>query len=104
MHQRITSISVEEASEKVHGNNVAFIDVRSPAEYAAGHAQGAHNIPLNQIIGRADELTAYDTVYLICQSGGRSGQVAAYLALEGINAINITGGTSAWHAAGYMME
>ena len=97
-------MSVEEAADKVHGDNVAFIDVRSPGEYAMGHALGAKNIPLQEIVSRGDELSQYDTVYLICQSGGRSGQAAMYLAMEGVHAVNIQGGMNAWQAAGLMTE
>jgi rhodanese-related sulfurtransferase len=104
MHVRVSSVSVEEASEKVHGDNVAFIDVRSEGEYATGHAQGAKNIPLNNLVNQAESLTGYDAVYLICQSGGRSAMAVQYLAMEGINAINVLGGTNAWQSAGLMME
>jgi rhodanese-related sulfurtransferase len=76
------------------------IDVREPYEYASGHAPGALNIPLGQLIFRTSEIPSAAAVYLICQSGRRSAQGTQALSARGINAINIEGGTSDWVQAG----
>jgi phage shock protein E len=52
-----------------------IIDVRSPAEFAAGHVEGAINIEhtaIAQEIAKAG-VGKDDTVLLYCQSGRRSG-------------------------------
>ncbi len=51
-----------------------WIDVRSPAEFAGGHLEGAHNIPHEEIVeGIAGLQLDYDTpVYLYCRSGRRA--------------------------------
>lgn len=94
------SISVADAAHKVHGDNTAFIDVRSAEEYASGHAVGAQNYPLPALGEHIDALKKFSEVYVICQSGGRSSSAVSQLIPHKINAINVSGGTSAWRAAG----
>jgi rhodanese-related sulfurtransferase len=49
------------------------VDVRTPAEFAAGHVPGAVNIPFDEIARRAGELGGPETpVVLYCRSGRRS--------------------------------
>ena len=99
------SISVSDAAQKVAGPDVAFIDVRTPAEFASGHAKYALNIPLNALGADAvARLKKYAQVYVICQSGGRSSMATKTLIAAGIKAINVSGGTSAWKSHGLPME
>ena len=77
-----------------------LIDVREVVEYISGHAPVAVNLPLSELVARVAEVPRGDTVYLICESGGRSAQAAEWLAAQGIDAVNVIGGTSAWRAAG----
>jgi rhodanese-related sulfurtransferase len=49
-----------------------MVDVRSPAEFAAGHAPGSVNIPLPEIGERAGELDRNRYVIVCCASGTRS--------------------------------
>ncbi|MBU6403040.1 MAG: rhodanese-like domain-containing protein [Verrucomicrobia bacterium] len=51
------------------------IDVRSPAEFAAGHLRGAVNLPLDRLAGELPQrVPDKDRVLLLhCLSGGRSG-------------------------------
>lgn len=77
------------------------VDVREPAEYAAGHVPAARNIPLASVPLRAAELTGAGEVYVICQSGGRSYQGAQALLASGVPAVSVAGGTSEWIAAGH---
>lgn len=76
------------------------IDVREPDEYASGHADGAVSIPLGEVSRRASEIPRGAPVYVICQSGRRSGLAGAALSEEGVDAINVVGGTTAWIEAG----
>lgn len=52
-----------------------LIDVRTPEEYAAGHLEGAINIPYDQITRRNGELgNELDrSIVLYCRTGRRSG-------------------------------
>ena len=62
------------------------IDVRTPAEYAGGHIEGAELVPMQDV----PSLT--EGKYLVyCRSGARSGSAAAYLESKGLEAMNIGG-------------
>jgi rhodanese-related sulfurtransferase len=76
------------------------IDVRESHEYVAGHVPGALSMPLATVPVRHQELPRDRTVYLICQAGGRSGQAASWLAKQGYQVVNVSGGTGAWINAG----
>lgn len=81
-----------------------LVDVRERFEYDAGHAKGAVNIPRSELARRMKEIDASREVYVICQSGGRSADACAEMARAGLGAINVTGGTVAWHEAGLPIE
>jgi len=81
-----------------------LIDVREPAEYAAGHAPGAELIPMSVLPVRVQEIPRDRTVYVICQSGGRSAQVVSWLNQQGYDTVNVEGGTAAWAMAGHPIE
>jgi phage shock protein E len=60
---------------------VKVVDVRTPAEFQAGHVPGAVNIPYDEIDQRAGEIGPPSTPTLLyCQSGRRSG--IAFRALQ----------------------
>jgi rhodanese-related sulfurtransferase len=80
-----------------------LLDVREPVEWAAGHAESAVHIPMNDVPTRLGEVPEDAEIYVICKSGGRSAQVTAYLAQNGRRATNVAGGTLAWAAAGKQM-
>jgi rhodanese-related sulfurtransferase len=78
-----------------------LIDVREPEEWAAGHAPGAHHIPMMQIPGRLDEVPDDREVVVICRVGERSARVVDYLRANGFdNVHNLDGGLRDWVAAG----
>ena len=82
---------------------IDLIDVRTPAEFAAVHAVGAVNLPLDQMSAeRIATLRKHDgPAYLICHSGARAAQAAATLEAAGItDLVLVDGGTKAWQAAG----
>lgn len=61
------------------------IDVREPWEFEFGHAEGSINIPLSSIPYEVQELKAMGkTLILVCASGNRSGQAAAWLQSQGL--------------------
>lgn len=101
----VSEIAPEEARPAVEAAYSQFIDVRSPEEYAAGHAYRARNIPLDQLTANLDKLERNEPVYLICQSGRRSKEAAGVLSQNGFNSVfNISGGTNEWSARGLPME
>lgn len=81
------------------------LDVREADEWAAGHAPTATHIPMSQIQSRLGEIPSdQDPLYVICRSGGRSGQVVGFLVQQGYPAVNVSGGMQAWFAAGRPVE
>jgi rhodanese-related sulfurtransferase len=77
-----------------------LLDVREPDEWAAGHAPGAHHLPMMEIPARMAEIPADGDVVVVCRSGGRSGQVVSYLLGQGWdNVRNLDGGMQSWAAA-----
>jgi rhodanese-related sulfurtransferase len=79
-----------------------LIDVREADEYVSGHVPGAINIPLSELVGRESECGLGDTVYVICQAGGRSARACEHLSqqlnLQSVSFVNVLGGTGAWIA------
>ncbi|MDT0165928.1 rhodanese-like domain-containing protein [Actinotalea sp. AC32] len=95
LHQRLAQ--ADPTHEPPH-----VVDVREEHEFAGGHVPGAVNVPLSQLVERVGEVTALPgQVLLVCHSGGRSGQVAAWLGQQGYDVVNVAGGTAEWVARGY---
>lgn len=82
-----------------------LVDVREADEYAGGHVPGALSVPLSELVARAPEVLGLPTpVHLVCESGGRSAQAAGWLEAQGVESVNVVGGTSAWRRAGHPVE
>ena len=96
----IPEIDIAEAARR-HAAGSPVIDVREPDEYAEGHVPGAPLIPLATVPDRVAEVPSDREVLVICKSGGRSHQAAELLRTQGIDAVNVAGGTSAWIEAGH---
>ncbi len=80
-----------------------LLDVREPVEWEAGHAEGARHIPMGELparFGEVAELAGEGELVVVCRSGGRSARVVAWLAQNGVDAVNLDGGMGAWAAAG----
>ena len=100
----IKQIAVTEAKQAV-AKDVQFIDVRTPGEYAGGHAPKASNFPLDALEKDLSKLDKNKPVYVICQTGRRSQKGSEILQKAGFKEIyNINGGTSAWVDAGFPVE
>jgi rhodanese-related sulfurtransferase len=72
-----------------------ILDVREPAEWSMGTLPEAVLISQNEIVRRLDELPKERPVLCVCRSGGRSANVAAFLAFNGYEAANMAGGMKA---------
>ncbi len=70
-------------------NNKTIIDVRSAGEFNLEHAQGAINIPLNEIDNKIEEISKMEgDIILCCASGNRSGMAQQILEAKGISCHN----------------
>jgi len=96
---------VEQAKEHIRRDDPVIVDVREPHEYSAGHLPGARPVPQAEILTRLDEIPRDRDVLVVCQSGGRSRQVAKFLAAQGIDRVgDLIGGTAGWQEAGEPVE
>ncbi|MEV6487886.1 rhodanese-like domain-containing protein [Actinoplanes sp. NPDC051633] len=78
-----------------------LLDVREDDEWTAGHAPGAHHLPMMEVPARLAEIPTDTDVVVVCRSGGRSGNVVSYLTGRGWdNVRNLDGGMQSWAAAG----
>jgi rhodanese-related sulfurtransferase len=78
-----------------------LLDVREDDEWAAGHAPGAHHLPMMDVPTRMAEVPTDADVVVVCRAGGRSAQVVAYLVNNGWdNVRNLDGGMRSWEVAG----
>ena len=74
-----------------------LLDVREAWEIDIARIERAIDIPMNEIPARYVELDASQPVAVLCHSGGRSAQVAHYLAQHGFDRVaNIVGGIDMW--------
>ncbi len=78
------------------------IDVRTPAEYAEGHLDGAENIDVMSpdFADHVDGLDRDATYYVYCRSGNRSGQARQRMQAMGFKAVHNIGGYEPLVAAG----
>lgn len=79
------------------------LDVRTRAEYAAGHVPGALNIPHDELGARLAELEGVSDrpVVVYCKSGFRAGIASALLTDAGFTQVyHLTGHMSDWQARG----
>jgi molybdopterin-guanine dinucleotide biosynthesis protein A/rhodanese-related sulfurtransferase len=90
--------------EALRAGGAPLIDVREDDEYAAAHVPGAHLIPLGEVVDRTAEVPTDQTVYVICARGARSAKAVQHYRAQGIDAVNVAGGTLAWIDAGLPTE
>jgi rhodanese-related sulfurtransferase len=85
------------------GDAPLLLDVRTPAEFAAGHVPGAVNVPIDSLAGRLDELgRGRDReVVVYCERGPRAAKAQAALAAAGFSAVRqLEGHMAGWRDAG----
>lgn len=92
LYGRYRQVPVSKTRELVE-SGAYIIDVRSEAEFRQGHLNGAHNIPLNQIRARIDEIPKDIPIYLHCRSGQRAYYATCCLQGHGFNNIINIGGS-----------
>jgi phage shock protein E len=84
---------MQQLKEIIRDKKAFFVDVRSPQEFNEDHISDALNIPLDQIMGRMDELEGIEgPIILYCRSGNRSGMALHILQAEGFKNLYNGGG------------
>lgn len=99
---QVAQTNATELHDTLLPRGIAVIDVRSQAEWDAGHLPGAHHLQLGTLGKRLDEVPRDGVVVVHCQGGTRSAIAASLLAERGYhNVINLQGGYQGWINAGY---
>ncbi len=80
--------------------NSDLLDVRDPEEFAAGHAPGARNIPLNALRSALGNLPKDRPIAVYCAVGGRAHNAVRILRQNGFDAANISGGFTTFEHVG----
>ncbi|MFF2194599.1 rhodanese-like domain-containing protein [Streptomyces sp. NPDC058157] len=99
------AVAVAEAQPRL--GELTVVDVRTPGEFATGHLPGALNVPFDRLAQSAPELREAaegGPLLVVCASGARSDKAVTELAVHGIAASGLTGGTRAWTDAGHPLE
>lgn len=113
MSTQISTISPQQLNEqKRRGRYAPVLDVRSVAEYRAGHIPGAQLIPIDSLSADAlahafkrPSLGREETLYITCHTGPRALQAAQRLQQAGFDNLSlIEGGTKSWEQLGLPLE
>lgn len=94
---------VQGFAELIADSGVVILDVRTAAEFAEGHIQGAILIDQGQsdFIEKAKAALPIDKkIAIYCRSGRRSANAAGKLGDIGYKCVNLKGGIIAWKEAG----
>lgn len=97
---RLPDITPDRAASLAAEQEAVLVDVRTPAEWAEGHAPDAVHVPLDTLTG--EDIPADRPVLTICHSGRRSAMAADQLA-DTHRVHNVSGGMADWEAHGLPM-
>jgi NADPH-dependent 2,4-dienoyl-CoA reductase/sulfur reductase-like enzyme/rhodanese-related sulfurtransferase len=83
-------VTVEDLGERE--DRPFVVDVRTPAEFAAGHVPGAVNIPVDELRSRLGDFPRERPIVTYCQVGQRGYLAVRILRQAGLAAVNLAGG------------
>lgn len=95
----IPEISVDELAEAIAAG-ARVVDVRETDEYLGGHIPGAVHVALGTVSDHVDAFRGDGPTYVVCKVGGRSLRACEFLADQGLDVVNVAGGTMAWTLSG----
>jgi len=86
-------ISPENANELIGDDSIVFLSIRSGEDFAAGHIEGAINIPWGKDMQEDFDVLPMDkTIVVYCYSGQTAAQTVAAMRLMGYDAVSLNGG------------
>jgi hydroxyacylglutathione hydrolase len=101
----LPSLDLRQTADAVQGRRGALLDVRSRAEWAAGHLPGAINLPLGELEQRLDEVPRARPLIVQCQTGARAAIAVSLLRARGLDDVMLyPGGFAEWSVAGQAVE
>jgi len=78
--------------ERAQAGSPVILDVREPAEWKAGHIEGALHIPLDRLRGRLGDLPKDQDIIVYCRVGQRAWTATRILSQNGFKVRNLAGG------------
>ncbi|MFZ4720752.1 MAG: rhodanese-like domain-containing protein [Ilumatobacteraceae bacterium] len=91
----ILEVSIAELEAAMQAGALV-VDVRETDEYVSGHVPGAVHVALGTVPDHVDAFRSDGATYVICRSGARSMRACEFLAEQGLDVVNVAGGTLAW--------
>ena len=101
------SLTAQGAVQLINRERAVMIDVRDATEYAAGHATGARNVPLDQLEQKLPGTVKNKSVpvLLMCASGARAQRALATAKKLGYEQAQVVGGgLKSWKDANLPIE
>jgi len=101
------SLTAQGAVQLINRERGVMIDVRDAAEYAAGHATGARNVPLDQLEQKLPSTVKNKSVpvLLMCATGARAQRALATAKKLGYEQAQVVGGgLKSWKDANLPIE
>ena len=95
----VPNLSATEAVLLLNRDKPLVLDVRDAAEFAAGHIQGAKNIPVAELANRLKEIEKFKDkpVLVHCQKGMRAKSACNTLKAQQFSKLNnLQGGLDTW--------
>ena len=81
----------KEAIRELLDQGALILDVRTPGEFARGHAPGSRNVPLDSLVSQLKALDRTKPILVCCASGARSGAAKATLDKAGFTQVRNAG-------------
>jgi rhodanese-related sulfurtransferase len=102
----VERLSADELADRIATGSVVVLDVRPPAEFAAGHIAGARSAPLDELARLASELPAGREVVAYCRGPYcvYADDAVRLLREQGIDARRLDAGFPEWRRAGRPVE
>jgi phage shock protein E len=104
--QTAPTLTPPQAQQQLAQPGTVLLDVRTPAEFAAGHLRGARNVNFLST-DFADQVAKLDpnaTYVLYCKSGNRATQAGTLMLQKGFKNVVNAGGFEALKAGGLAAE
>jgi rhodanese-related sulfurtransferase len=103
--QNVTPSEAQALIQQHQGDSTfRILDVRTPAEYAAGHIENAVNVDYLSLSFASDvsTLDKSNTYFVYCGTEHRSPLAVAVMQQQGFtNLYNLTGGLTRWQSEGF---